>query len=128
MAVGHLSGVQERPQRKANRMAFAVAVDVGGTFTDLVGSDVASQVVYTKSPTTYGNFVDGMLDCFGKARMTPREADLVNHGTTLVINSLVQRRGARTALVTTAGSATCWRSRAATGPIRSISLSSATSR
>ena len=85
-------------------MAALVAVDIGGTFTDLVAYDYANNsVVCTKSPTTYGNFVDGVLDCFGKARMTPREAELVNHGTTLVINSLIQRRGARTALVTTRG-------------------------
>ena len=39
-------------------MPYAVAVDIGGTFTDLVAYDHDSgQVVYTKSPTTYGNFV-----------------------------------------------------------------------
>jgi N-methylhydantoinase A len=85
-------------------MAALVAVDIGGTFTDLVAYDYGNNsVVCTKAPTTYGNFVEGVLDCFGKARMTPREAELVNHGTTLVINSLIQRRGARTALITTSG-------------------------
>jgi N-methylhydantoinase A len=85
-------------------MPFAVAVDIGGTFTDLVGYDHdGRQVVYSKSPTTYDNFVDGILDCFGKVRLDPRAANFVNHGTTLVINSLIQRKGAKAALVTTAG-------------------------
>jgi N-methylhydantoinase A len=85
-------------------MAFAVAVDIGGTFTDLVAYDHDShQVVYSKSPTTYDNFVDGILDCFGKVGLAPDAAHFVNHGTTLVINSLIQRKGAKAALVTTTG-------------------------
>ena len=85
-------------------MPYAVAVDIGGTFTDLVAYDHESrQVVYAKSPTTYGNFVAGILDCFGKVKLAPRAASLVNHGTTLVINSLIQRKGAKAALVTTKG-------------------------
>jgi N-methylhydantoinase A len=85
-------------------MPYAVAVDIGGTFTDLVGFDHQNQkVIYAKSPTTYENLVAGILDCFAKARLTPGESTLVNHGTTLVINSLIQRQGARAALVTTAG-------------------------
>ena len=85
-------------------MPHAVAVDIGGTFTDLVAYDRDSgAVLYTKSPTTYGNLVDGVLDCFLKAKLEPKAASLVNHGTTLVINALIQRRGAKAALVTTAG-------------------------
>src|SRR5215471_1445632 len=85
-------------------MSHAVAVDIGGTFTDLVAYDDAGRAVsYTKSPTTYGNLVDGVLDCFAKAGLDPHAAHLVNHGTTLVINALIQRRGAKAALVTTAG-------------------------
>ena len=85
-------------------MAYVVAVDIGGTFTDLVAFDHDSQkVAYTKSPTTYGNFVEGIIDCFGKAKIEPSEAHFLNHGTTLVINALIQRRGAKTALVTSQG-------------------------
>ncbi|HUB94583.1 MAG TPA: hydantoinase/oxoprolinase family protein, partial [Stellaceae bacterium] len=76
----------------------------GGTFTDLVAFDHDTRkVAYTKSPTTYANFVDGILDCLAKAKIEPAEANFFNHGTTLVINSLIQRRGAKTALVTSAG-------------------------
>src|SRR4030095_1305131 len=85
-------------------MSYAVAVDIGGTFTDLVAYDhEARKVIYAKSPTTYDNLVRGVLDCFRKAGVTPAEATFVNHGTTLVINALIQRHGARTALVTSAG-------------------------
>src|SRR5262245_31598263 len=85
-------------------MPYAVAVDIGGTFTDLVAYDAEShRVAYAKSPTTYGNLVDGVLDCFAKARLEPRAASFVNHGTTLVINALIQRKGAKAALVTTKG-------------------------
>ena len=85
-------------------MAFVVAVDIGGTFTDLVAYDHEShKVLYTKSPTTYGNFVDGIVQCFDKAGIAPVEATFLNHGTTLVINALIQRKGAKTALVTSAG-------------------------
>src|SRR5437588_12198386 len=85
-------------------MPQAVAVDIGGTFTDLVAYDHDSgAVVYAKSPTTYGNLVEGVLDCFVKAKLDPRAASFVNHGTTLVINALIERRGAKAALVTTAG-------------------------
>src|SRR5262245_29278572 len=85
-------------------MPYAVAVDIGGTFTDLVAYDADShRVAYAKSPTTYGNLVDGVLDCFVKAKLDPQAASLVNHGTTLVINSLIERKGPKTALVTTKG-------------------------
>ena len=85
-------------------MSYAVAVDIGGTFTDLVGYDHETRrVAYTKSATTYGNFVDGILDCFEKAGLTPDQAHHINHGTTLVINAYIQRRGAKAALVTTSG-------------------------
>ncbi len=85
-------------------MPFAVAIDIGGTFTDLVAYDhQGGEVIYAKAPTSYGNFVDGCLECFRKGQIDPKDATYLNHGTTLVINSLIQRQGARTALVTTKG-------------------------
>jgi N-methylhydantoinase A len=85
-------------------MSYAIAVDIGGTFTDLVAFDHDNhKVIYAKSPTTYDNLVDGILACFHKAKIEPAETSLLNHGTTLVINSLIQRQGAKTALVTSRG-------------------------
>jgi N-methylhydantoinase A len=72
-------------------MSYAIAVDIGGTFTDLVAFDHETQkVLYAKSPTTYDNLVEGILDCFNKAHLKPAQASIVNHGTTLVI-TLIQR-------------------------------------
>jgi N-methylhydantoinase A len=85
-------------------MPYSVAVDIGGTFTDFVAYDDDSRsVIFTKSPTTYDNFVSGVLDCFVKAKLDPCTASFLNHGTTLVINSLIERKGAKSALVTTKG-------------------------
>jgi len=85
-------------------MTYVVALDIGGTFTDLAAYDSgAGYAIFTKSPTNYSNFVEGMLDCLRKANVRPNEIEFVNHGTTLVINSLIQRRGATSALITTKG-------------------------
>jgi N-methylhydantoinase A len=83
---------------------YVIAIDIGGTFTDLVACDVdTGKVAYTKSPTTYNRLGDAIFDCIRKAALDARDASFVKHGTTLVINALLQRTGARTALVTTKG-------------------------
>ncbi|MBT5050464.1 MAG: hydantoinase/oxoprolinase family protein, partial [Rhodospirillaceae bacterium] len=85
-------------------MRNVLAVDIGGTFTDLVAYDLESgTVTYAKSPTTYGDFVEGILACLTKAGIHVADTELVKHGSTLVINALIQRDGARTALITTKG-------------------------
>ena len=85
-------------------MPFVIAIDIGGTFTDLVACDVESgKVAYTKSPTTYNRLGDAIFDCIRKAELNANDASFVKHGTTLVINALLQRSGARTALLTTNG-------------------------
>jgi N-methylhydantoinase A len=85
-------------------MAFVIAVDIGGTFTDLVAYDFATgEIRYAKSPTTYGDFVAGIASCLTKARLAPDALRFVNHGTTLVINALIERKGAKAALVATRG-------------------------
>ena len=85
-------------------MGVIIAADTGGTFTDLAAFDrETGRLSYTKSLTTYGNLVDGVVDCLRKASVDLREADVVKFGTTLVINTFVQRNGALTALVTTKG-------------------------
>jgi N-methylhydantoinase A len=89
---------------QATLMAFVVAVDIGGTFTDLVAYDHdTGEVRYTKSPTTYGDFVAGIMECMAKARIASADMRFVNHGTTLVINALIERRGAKAALIATKG-------------------------
>ncbi len=85
-------------------MSYVIAIDIGGTFTDLVACDVETgAVTYTKSPTTYGQLGDAIFDCIRKAALDASEATFIKHGTTLVINALLQRAGAKTALIATKG-------------------------
>ena len=97
---------QYRPETRINSaiVPYVIAVDIGGTFTDLVACDVETgAVAYTKSPTTYGRLGEAIFDCIRKAALDARDASFVKHGTTLVINALLQRAGAKTALLTTKG-------------------------
>jgi len=85
-------------------MTYILAADTGGTFTDLAAYDrEKGRVIYTKSLTTYGDLVDGVMDCIRKAEIPLGAVEVVKFGTTLVINTFIQRNGAKTALVTTAG-------------------------
>jgi N-methylhydantoinase A len=85
-------------------MASFVAVDTGGTFTDLVALDVSTgELTSTKSLTTYPDAIGGILDCLDKSDTSLDEAEIFKHGTTLVINTLIQRTGPAVALVTTKG-------------------------
>ena len=93
-----------REQKVRRAMSFTVAVDIGGTFTDLVAYDHRTgEVRSTKSPTTYGDLAAAIWECLRKVRIEPRDAEFVYHGTTLVINALIQRQGAKCALLTTQG-------------------------
>ena len=79
-----------------------VAVDIGGTFTDLVHFDAeAGAVGVAKAATTPGRFEDGVMDALGDADLDG--AAFVAHGTTVIINALTERTGATTALITTRG-------------------------
>ena len=93
-------------QREATRQAAAtiIAVDTGGTFTDLAAyRQDTGKIVYAKSLTTYHDLVEGIAECVGKAGVNLSAASQFKHGTTLVINTLVERSGAPTALVATRG-------------------------
>ncbi len=85
-----------------------VSTDVGGTFTDLVyfETDVESgtQTVRTgKSDTTPPDFERGVLDVMRKGGVAVEDVDFFAHGTTVVINALTERKGAKVGLITTAG-------------------------
>ena len=85
-------------------LSLIVAIDTGGTFTDIAAFDAErGKVSYAKASTTYGDLVDGVMACVDEAGVDLARALLVKHGTTLVINTLLQRSGAKAALVTTKG-------------------------
>lgn len=85
-------------------MALNVAVDIGGTFTDLIGYDEETGRVYqAKSSTTPADLVQGIMRCLEKSGL--EIAGLVNfvHGSTVAINTVIEQKGAATALVVTEG-------------------------
>ncbi len=79
------------------------AVDIGGTFTDVVTVDESTgRLVQAKALTTYPDPTPGFLNALGKA--TDRSAlETVGYGTTLATNAVLTRSGAKTALLTTQG-------------------------
>jgi N-methylhydantoinase A len=83
-------------------MAARVAVDIGGTFTDLVHLEAESGAVgAAKAPTTPRRFEDGVMEALGQTDLDG--VDFLAHGTTVIINALTERKGATTALITTRG-------------------------
>src|SRR5262249_38005208 len=84
--------------------AIRLAVDIGGTFTDLVAQDVATgQAVRAKADTTPGGLERGVLRALEQSGVPPDGITAFIHGTTVVINAVTERTGAATALVTTRG-------------------------
>ena len=80
-----------------------IGVDVGGTFTDLVAADAAGGTWSCKVPTTPANPADGVLAGLALLGRQAGPWTSLAHGTTMVTNAIVERCGARTALVTTRG-------------------------
>ncbi|HEV3043536.1 MAG TPA: hydantoinase/oxoprolinase family protein, partial [Roseiarcus sp.] len=83
-----------------------LAIDIGGTFTDLAveraGRRETAKVLTTPSAPEEG-VMTGVRTILAAARLAPSDIQLVIHGTTLATNALIERKGARTALVTTEG-------------------------
>jgi len=80
------------------------AIDIGGTFTDLVCYDDArSEVRFEKGLTTPAALDAGVMECFAKGAVDVAALQQFVHGSTVAINAVIQKTGARTALVTTAG-------------------------
>ena len=87
---------------------FRLAADIGGTFTDVVLERDADGVRFsTKVLTTYHDPADGVMQgidrVLAESRLPAQAARLMLHGTTLATNALIQRSGAKTALLTTEG-------------------------
>jgi N-methylhydantoinase A len=81
-----------------------VAVDIGGTFTDLIGfDDEAGAFLQAKSLTTPADLGQGVIDCIRQSGVTPGAIAELIHGSTIAINTLIERKGARTGLVVTRG-------------------------
>lgn len=88
------------------RSPIRLSVDIGGTFTDLALDDGVRRFT-CKVPTVPAapeqGFIDGMARILREAGLTPDRIEVLVHGTTLATNAVIERCGAQTALITTAG-------------------------
>ena len=80
-----------------------IAVDIGGTFTDLVAVDDNNQILRSKALTTPDDLARGIADCLKGANIEIAAADFFVHGSTVTINAVLEHKGARTGLITTKG-------------------------
>jgi N-methylhydantoinase A len=83
-----------------------LAVDIGGTFTDLAleagGTRTTAKVLTTPAAPEQG-VMEGFRGIIAAAGVAPSDIALIIHGTTLATNAIIERKGARTALITTEG-------------------------
>ena len=90
---------------------FTIGVDVGGTYTDLVATDETGQTIFAKSPSTPADqsigVMAGLEELGRRLGVTRAEmlaaTDRLVHGTTVATNALLERKGAKVALLTTEG-------------------------
>ena len=95
------------PSSSTPKFPYRVAADIGGTFTDIAiiaeGGVIATRKVLS-TPADYSlAVVDGIAQLLGDIGLPMGSLDEVLHGTTVATNAILERRGARTALITTRG-------------------------
>ncbi len=97
------------PDNKSSLSRLRVATDVGGTFTDLVCCEINAKtdeilsLNSIKTQSTPPNFDVGVLEAVGGSGLDKAAIEVFAHGTTVVINALTERKGAKTGLITTKG-------------------------
>jgi N-methylhydantoinase A len=85
-------------------MPIRAAVDIGGTFTDVVAfDDETGDLMLGKLLSTPHDLIEGVVEGIDAAGVSATDIALLVHGSTVVVNALIERNGARTALVTTTG-------------------------
>ena len=87
---------------------ISIAIDIGGTFTDVVAADLQSGTYHiVKVPTTPHKLVEGVLagvvGALSAAGATAGDVERFVHGTTIGTNAVLERKGATTAILTTEG-------------------------
>ena len=92
-------------------MMFTIGIDVGGTYTDLVAIDESGRTVFAKSPSTPSDqsigVMAGLEELARRLKLSRADmlavTDRIVHGTTVATNALLERKGAKVALLTTEG-------------------------
>ena len=83
---------------------FVIGIDVGGTFTDVLAYDeIEGRLLSAKVPSMPGAQWQGVLEALAALKIELSTVRAFVHGTTIATNALLERKGAKTALVTTAG-------------------------
>ncbi|MFL4985514.1 MAG: hydantoinase/oxoprolinase N-terminal domain-containing protein, partial [Xanthobacteraceae bacterium] len=89
---------------KTNGATLRLAADIGGTFTDMaVFDDKSGRLTFGKALSTPHHLVEGITAAMAKAGSSYASAGLFLHGSTIAINTILERTGAKTALVITDG-------------------------
>src|SRR5579875_2587983 len=105
-AASRLRKGRNRASFKAMTAGARLAVDIGGTFTDLAlehaGRRVTAKVLTTPAEPERG-VLDGVRGILHEAGLAAADIAILIHGTTLATNAIIERKGARTALITTQG-------------------------
>jgi len=84
--------------------SLRIAVDIGGTFTDLACFDESTGAIsFGKALSTHGELVSGIQNTVDGAGIDLSNGNLFLHGSTIAINTLLERNGAKTALLITEG-------------------------
>ena len=84
--------------------SVVAGIDIGGTFTDLILVDGRDgKVRVAKTPTTVDNQAHGVMSALAATGFPVEEIDLIVHGTTTTTNAVLERRLARTGMITTRG-------------------------
>ena len=97
-------GGKSRTPRSSAPSRTRLAADIGGTFTDVAAFDEKSgQMLLGKALSTPSHLVDGISHAVGKAAARIADAALFLHGSTIAINTMMERSGAKTALLITEG-------------------------
>ena len=85
-------------------MRYAIAVDIGGTFVDAIEFDQhTGEVRLAKAPTTPGSPALGVIEALRRLGTPLAETGVLVHGTTLGLNAVLERKGARTGILTNEG-------------------------
>jgi N-methylhydantoinase A len=99
---------EKAPKRESQYVGYRLAIDVGGTFTDLLlFNESSGKLVLAKTPSTSSDPSLGVLTGIHKvaslADIDPNQLSLILHGTTVATNAVLEGKGARVGLITTSG-------------------------
>jgi len=94
----------DAPPPDAGKTSFRIAVDIGGTFVDAMALDTASGAIrFRKASTTPQAPWEGVVEAIGLLDVPLADTEFFIHGTTLGLNAVLERRGARTGIITNEG-------------------------